>query len=181
MLYYQLLPALLATLAVASPTPQNKTPAKSIQLLDGTSLTVSDAVKRAPKTIQLLDGTTMTVSPSVDDKRSLNEKREADKISSCGPKSGWTPVENHGLHLDQAMWGYRSAVAAFCSRAAYALNPDGTATPVVVAAGTRISYTVRWENDKPNLPDNERGHRVGLKGEQPGHIECKQSEYLGLV
>lgn len=178
MLYHQLLPVFLAALAIASPTPQDT---KTIKLADGTTMTVSPSVddKRSldqRDIIRLADGTTMTVSPAVDDKRSLNEKRGDDKISSCGPKSGWTPVEDHGLHLDLVMWGYRSAVQAFCSRAAFALNPDGTATPVVVAAGTRISYTVRWENDKEGLADNERGHRVGLKNDVPGHIECKTFE-----
>ena len=79
------------------------------------------------------------------------------------------------MYLGAPMWGYKSAVAAFCSRAAWGLNVDGQATPVIVAAGTKISYTVRWENEEFGIENSLRGARVGLKGDKAGHVECKSS------
>ncbi|KAF2827116.1 hypothetical protein CC86DRAFT_382144 [Ophiobolus disseminans] len=151
--YSYLLSATLAALSTASPAPL--------------STTHLSAAKRAPTRIQLLDGSYLTESAA--SSSPLSRRKEADKISSCGPKSGWMPVADHDMHLDVQMWGYQSAVKEFCHRAAYGLNLEGSATPVVVGAGRRIQYTIRWQNEKA-MQDNIRGARVGLKGAQPGHV-----------
>jgi hypothetical protein len=159
-------------LAFASPMPSN-TGTTTKLLKDGSTVTISPAHEK--RHITLGDGSIATVSDAYadDSLASQMEKRGADKISSCGPRSGWTPIEDHGMHLDQMMWGYRSAVTAFCSRVAHGTNNDGTDSPLIVAAGTRISVTVKWQNDGRDVKDDLRGPRVGLKNDVPGHIECK--------
>lgn len=174
---------------------------EEIKLKDGTVITVTDAkAKRSPEEIKLKDGTTITVTDDAKRKRSPHDvqlrdgswlsvrdlavaekreaslsKREDDKISSCGPKSGWIPVEDHGSPAISPnglqFWGFKSAVQEYCSRISYDFNGN----PVIVASGKATSYTVRWKYDDPTMQDDQRDNRIGLKNEVPGHIECKFS------
>lgn len=44
---------------------------------------------------------------------------------------------------------------------------------MVIAAGHKSSYTIRWKHESPTITsDDKRGARVGLKGDKPGHVEC---------
>jgi hypothetical protein len=177
MYYTHLLSAAFAAVVLASPTLQTVEsasidPPKEIMLKGGKAIVLPSHEKRD---IQLAGGSWAKVSDAHDDDSLAVRltKRGADKISSCGPKSGWIPVEDRGEYMYQAMWGYRSAVSAFCSRVSNAMNVDGSFGPLVVAAQSRISVTIRWQDDSQNVKDDLRGNRVGLKGEQPGHVECK--------
>jgi hypothetical protein len=157
-------------------TITKRSPDEILTLKDGTE--VIDRPAHDKRHISLRDGTIVTVSDAYANdtlaaRMEKMQKREADKISSCGPKSGWMPIEDHGMHLDQMMWGYRSAVANFCNRVGHGSNDDGSDSPLVVAAGHSNSVTVKWQNDAKDVRDDFRGNRVGLKNNVPGHVECK--------
>ncbi|KAF2105582.1 hypothetical protein BDV96DRAFT_677394 [Lophiotrema nucula] len=173
-----------------------------LQLADGTYLTIGDATKRSLDELQLADGTILEMKDrSNKQKRSRHDiqlrdgswlsvrdiptaqdetrhdlgKREDDKISSCGPRSGWIPINDHGFYNGFPMWGYNSTVSVFCQRASY----DFYGNPVIVAAGLSASYTVRWSVDKLGVPDDQRDNRVGLKNDVPGHIEFQINNKRG--
>ncbi|KAF1996745.1 hypothetical protein P154DRAFT_565817 [Amniculicola lignicola CBS 123094] len=167
---------------------------EEVKLAGGTFLTVSDAERRSAEDVQLADGTVLEMHDiSKQRKRSQNdmqlrdgswlslrdipvaqnntrykaEKREKDKISSCGPRSGWIPVEDHGSYNEFPIWGYRSTVKDFCFR----ISTDFKGNPVILGAGKRASYTIRWAYEAPELKNDERDQHVGLKGDVLGHIE----------
>jgi hypothetical protein len=125
---------------------------EELKLKDGTIMTITSASKRSPDEIKLADGTTMTVSDDAHEKRApTNVKRSdhdiqlrdgswlhirdtekdftsepslvrRDKISSCGPRSGWMPRNDHGEVNGVPMYGYDSVVADYCARVSYDYN-----------------------------------------------------------
>lgn len=144
----QLKDGTFVTISAATNDPTNDPTKRSpevIQLKDGTFITVSDAdnaekrslpaedkpkilpnvAKRGPKDIQLRDGSWLHVdalsNAEMATPRGL-DKRDKDHISSCGPRSGWMPLADHGFFNGEKLWGYNSTVAEYCARISYDYN-----------------------------------------------------------
>ena len=137
----------------------------SVVTEDLTPRDYNDQVKRdETKTV---DGMTITISDLSPDEKSPTgklAKRDSDYVSSCGPKSGWIPIDDHYDKSGTKWWGWSSAVDAFCTR----VSQDFDGNPIVVAPGKKLSATVRYSQES-----DQTGTRVALKNEVPGHIECK--------
>lgn len=90
-------------------------------------------------------------------------KREsANYISSCGPSSGWLPIDDNAFGENQM--GYKTAVDRFCGFVAP--RDDGTA--LLLPPGSYIRSNVMFTNET-----DQSGSRVMLTSNIPGYIECK--------
>ncbi|GME23402.1 hypothetical protein EV356DRAFT_565271 [Neofusicoccum parvum] len=96
-----------------------------------------------------------------DDEPLSSQSKRADKtdyVSSCGPKSGWTPIYDPST----TTWGYRSAAQAFCHR----VYTDDYGNPLLIPSKGYASSNIVFENEYSN-----DGKRVTLKNGVAGYIE----------
>ncbi|KAH8665176.1 hypothetical protein BGZ60DRAFT_516433 [Tricladium varicosporioides] len=188
--YILLLASAVSVLAAPQSAASQLQARKQYKSKDGMVININDAPagseKRDVKTYTTKSGMTITISdaPAGSEKRdeveeefeepeedSVIEKRASDYISSCGPKSGWTPIADvqgpsTGIWPFQKegpwYWGYQSAVHGFCNGVA----ADFDGNPFTIAPGKILSTTRRWQYEL-----EQNGRRIGLKGFVAGHIE----------
>lgn len=108
-------------------------------------------------TTETTDGGMIITYTDAKTKRNALAKRSSDYISSCGPKSGWIPIQYFGTDAQKYL-GWNDAVKLYCS------GMNGK----IISAGKKASSTIRFENDAQH-----KGRRVTLKNYKPGHIECE--------
>lgn len=162
---------------------------RDITLADGTILTIGtdgpisdkrdfeEPKVNIPRTVVTSDGMVVTISDtlienSLIEERDSLQKRNTDYVSSCGPISGWIPIQDHASANGILWWGFNSTINAFCNSMAY--DQDGN--PIIVPAGKYASTVRRFE-----LESSQSGSRVALKNEVPGHITCKLASILVTI
>src|SRR4051794_30591748 len=110
--------SLLSALATAVPAPPGQNPSE-VQNFKGMSVIISDVTsgnssKRSPEIWTSKNVMIVTVYDADETAERLARRKE-NYISSCGPKSGWIPVDNQFSKSDGTeWWGYESAVKEYC-------------------------------------------------------------------